>query len=175
MVESKVDIEPNVENNEESEENIHTQVEIEGDGGIFFQKLEKERKFENIARNVENRDIIEIKCEKSKDQNEKQDQNEKDTKNDENFEIIQKSFEEDKKTEEIYGKNDVEIKKCIKIVEIDTKCENVETEPIDYALEEAGPFGIRQIIHLLLMLMPIILSGTYDMNFIVTSATDEYR
>lgn len=153
MVESKV------ENSEENEVNTHTQVEIGEDG-------------ERILHNIDNSDR---KCNKSVDAQEKQDESEKTTKNDQNFAIIQRSVDEDKNTEEIYGKSGVDLEKCTKNVEIGANCNRVESEPIDFALEEAGPFGIRQIIHLLLLLMPIILSGAYDMNFIVTSATDEYR
>lgn len=46
---------------------------------------------------------------------------------------------------------------------------------MDIVLEEIGQFGTHQLFHLVLILVPIILSGTFDVNFIVTGATDEYR
>lgn len=48
-------------------------------------------------------------------------------------------------------------------------------DQMDVVLEETGQFGSHQLFHLILVLVPIILAGTYDVNYIVTSATDEYR
>lgn len=48
-------------------------------------------------------------------------------------------------------------------------------DQMDTVLEETGQFGKYQILHLLLILVPAILSAPYEVNFIVTSATDDYR
>lgn len=50
-----------------------------------------------------------------------------------------------------------------------------ETDDIDYVLDNVGEFGKHQIIHFLLMILPIVLASTYAVEFIVTSSTVEYR
>lgn len=81
--------------------------------------------------------------------------------------------------EEIFEKSDKKIGKTVKIVVAEEKSDENEKDEIsnymDYVLEETGQFGRHQLFYLMLILLPIILSGTYDVNFIVTSATDEYR
>lgn len=46
---------------------------------------------------------------------------------------------------------------------------------IDFVLEDVGEFGKYQIGHIILMILPIVLSATYAVEFIVTSSTDDYR
>lgn len=46
---------------------------------------------------------------------------------------------------------------------------------LDYMLSDVGEFGKRQIIHCILMILPIVLSATHAVEFIVTSSTDDYR
>lgn len=46
---------------------------------------------------------------------------------------------------------------------------------LDYVLSDVGEFGKYQIGHCILMVLPIILSATYAVEFIVTSSTDDYR
>lgn len=56
-----------------------------------------------------------------------------------------------------------------KTIEIDTQ------NDLDYVLSDVGEFGIRQVGHFILMILPVILSATYAVEFIVTSSTDDYR
>lgn len=53
--------------------------------------------------------------------------------------------------------------------------DSVIDDELDYVIEEAGQFSKYQIGHLVLMVLPIALSGLFGVNYIVTSATDEYR
>lgn len=53
--------------------------------------------------------------------------------------------------------------------------ETKDTDDIDYVLENAGEFGKHQIRHFILMILPIVLSATFAVEFIVTSSTDDYR
>lgn len=46
---------------------------------------------------------------------------------------------------------------------------------LDYVLSDVGEFGKYQIFQCILMILPIILSATYAVEFIVTSSTDDYR
>lgn len=46
---------------------------------------------------------------------------------------------------------------------------------LDHVLSDVGEFGKYQIGHFILMILPIVLSATYAVEFIVTSATDDYR
>lgn len=46
---------------------------------------------------------------------------------------------------------------------------------LDYVLSDVGEFGKYQIGQCILMILPIILSATYAVEFIVTSSTDDYR
>lgn len=46
---------------------------------------------------------------------------------------------------------------------------------LDYVLNDVGEFGKYQIVHFILMILPIVLSATYAVEFIVTSSTDDYR
>ncbi|XP_055315112.1 organic cation transporter protein-like [Sitodiplosis mosellana] len=46
---------------------------------------------------------------------------------------------------------------------------------LDYVLSDVGEFGIYQIGQCIAMVLPIILSATYAVEFIVTSSTDDYR
>lgn len=81
--------------------------------------------------------------------------------------------------EENFEKNHKKVGKNVQIIVTEEKADENEKDEVsnymDYVLEETGQFGKHQIFHLVLILLPIILSGTYDVNFIVTSATDEYR
>lgn len=52
---------------------------------------------------------------------------------------------------------------------------NGDEDQMDTVLAETGQFGKYQILQLLLILVPAILSAPYEVNFIVTSATDDYR
>lgn len=55
------------------------------------------------------------------------------------------------------------------------KQEKGEKDDLDFVLNEVGEFGRHQIFHYILMILPIVLSATYSVDFIVTSATDDYR
>lgn len=63
----------------------------------------------------------------------------------------------------------------------DKMCENPEDnkpgedDDLDYVLIDVGEFGKHQIIHFVLMILPIVLASTYAVEFIVTSSTDDYR
>lgn len=46
---------------------------------------------------------------------------------------------------------------------------------LDYVLIDVGEFGKYQILHFILMVLPIVLSATYAVEFIVSSSTDDYR
>lgn len=46
---------------------------------------------------------------------------------------------------------------------------------LDYVLNDVGEFGPNQIGHFILMILPIVLSATYAVEFIVTASTDDYR
>lgn len=46
---------------------------------------------------------------------------------------------------------------------------------LDYVLCNVGEFGKFQIVHFILMIIPIVFSATYAVEFIVTTATDDYR
>lgn len=46
---------------------------------------------------------------------------------------------------------------------------------LDYVLSDVGEFGKFQIGQFILMILPIVLSATYAVEFIVTSSTDDYR
>lgn len=52
---------------------------------------------------------------------------------------------------------------------------DVDVDKIDFVLKEAGEFGKFQIAHYLLMVMPIVLSASYAVDFIVSSSIDDYR
>lgn len=45
----------------------------------------------------------------------------------------------------------------------------------DYVISDVGESGIHQIGHFILMILPVVLSATYAVEFIVTSSTDDYR
>lgn len=53
--------------------------------------------------------------------------------------------------------------------------ETKDADDIDYVLENAGEFGKYQIVHFILMILPIVLSAAFAVEFIVTSSTDDYR
>lgn len=53
--------------------------------------------------------------------------------------------------------------------------ETSDADDIDYVLENIGEFGKHQIGHFILMILPIVLSATFAVEFIVTSSTDDYR
>lgn len=53
--------------------------------------------------------------------------------------------------------------------------ETRDADDIDYVLENVGEFGKHQIGHFILMILPIVLSATFAVEFIVTSSTDDYR
>lgn len=46
---------------------------------------------------------------------------------------------------------------------------------LDYVLNDVGEFGKYQIGHFILMILPIVLSATFAVEFIVTGSTDDYR
>lgn len=46
---------------------------------------------------------------------------------------------------------------------------------LDYVLSDVGEFGKFQIGQFILMILPIVFSATYAVEFIVTSSTDDYR
>lgn len=48
-------------------------------------------------------------------------------------------------------------------------------DDLDYVLSDVGEFGKYQIGHFILMILPIVLSATYAVEFIVTASTDDYR
>lgn len=50
-----------------------------------------------------------------------------------------------------------------------------DVDKIDLVLQEAGEFGKFQIVHFLLMVVPIVLSASYAVDFIVSSSIDDYR
>lgn len=50
-----------------------------------------------------------------------------------------------------------------------------EVDKIDIVLQDAGEFGKYQIVQLLLMAVPIVLSASYAVDFIVSSSIDDYR
>lgn len=49
------------------------------------------------------------------------------------------------------------------------------SDDLDYVLSDVGEFGKFQIGQFILMVLPIILSATYAVEFIVTCSTDDYR
>lgn len=53
--------------------------------------------------------------------------------------------------------------------------ESFQSDDLDYVLNEVGEFRMHQIFHFILMMLPIILSSTYAVEFIVTSSTPDYR
>lgn len=58
----------------------------------------------------------------------------------------------------------------------DKKPDDIDTQhDLDYVLSDVGEFGRYQIVHFILMILPIVLSATYAVDFIVTSSTDDYR
>lgn len=70
-------------------------------------------------------------------------------------------------------KNAEEMNK-IRIEQNEPSVDELDDE-LDYVIDEAGQFSKYQIGHLVLMVLPIALSGLFGVNYIVTSATDEYR
>lgn len=62
----------------------------------------------------------------------------------------------------------------IKIIEA-KKTDNIDEDELDFVIAQVGQFGKHQIGHLILITLPIILSAVFCVNFIVTSATDDYR
>lgn len=58
----------------------------------------------------------------------------------------------------------------------DTKADEVDPHlDLDLVLQDVGEFGKYQILQCILMILPIIYSATYAVEFIVTSSTDDYR
>lgn len=58
----------------------------------------------------------------------------------------------------------------------DKKADEADSQnDLDYVLSDVGEFGKYQIFQWILMILPIVLSATYAVEFIVTSATDDYR
>lgn len=51
----------------------------------------------------------------------------------------------------------------------------VEADDLDYVLNEVGEFRTHQILHFVLIALPIILASTNAVEFIVTSSTSDYR
>lgn len=60
-------------------------------------------------------------------------------------------------------------------ISVEKKSECIDDDGLDFVIVEAGQFGRHQIGHLVLVTLPIILSALFCVNFIVTSATDDYR
>lgn len=58
---------------------------------------------------------------------------------------------------------------------LDKNESNNDKNDIDYILEDVGEFSKYQIGHFILMILPIVLSASYAVEFIVTGSTDEYR
>lgn len=48
-------------------------------------------------------------------------------------------------------------------------------DDLDKVLCDVGEFGVYQIGHFILMILPIVLSAMYAVEFIVTASTDDYR
>lgn len=53
--------------------------------------------------------------------------------------------------------------------------EPVQADDLDYVLNEVGEFRKHQILHFVLIALPIILASTNAVEFIVTSSTPDYR
>lgn len=50
-----------------------------------------------------------------------------------------------------------------------------EIDKFDFVLQEAGEFGKYQIGQFVLMIIPIVFSASYAVDFIVSSSIDDYR
>lgn len=58
----------------------------------------------------------------------------------------------------------------------DKKADDSDSDhDLDYVLSDVGEFGIYQIGQCIAMILPIVLSSTYAVDYIVTSSVDEYR
>lgn len=58
----------------------------------------------------------------------------------------------------------------------DKKADDADSQhDLDIVLNDVGEFGKYQIVQCILMILPIVLSATYAVEFIVTSSTDDYR
>lgn len=58
----------------------------------------------------------------------------------------------------------------------DKKANESDSEhDLDYVLSDAGEFGIYQIGQCIAMILPIVLSSTYAVDYIVTSSIEDYR
>lgn len=53
--------------------------------------------------------------------------------------------------------------------------EPVQADGLDYVLNEVGEFRKHQILHFVLIALPIILASTNAVEFIVTSSVPDYR
>lgn len=51
----------------------------------------------------------------------------------------------------------------------------VQPDDLDYVFNEVGEFRPRQILHFILIALPIIMASTNAVEFIVTSSTTDYR
>lgn len=85
---------------------------------------------------------------------------------------------------EILGKSDVDLvayngfhmdKVTRQSLGMAEKANESGEDQMDSVLDETGQFGKYQIFYLLLILVPALLAAPYEVNFIVTSATDDYR